>query len=370
LNSYVRTAVVLATTTALVTTGALSASAHHRPTHGAGGELASGLVTPLGLAVGSEGTVYVGETFAGQLTTVDKRGQQEVLVAGRGMVSGVDARGKGTAVFLAADMETGVATLERVQPNGKTRVVARLDDYERDVNPDQVNTYGFFGLTAACAAQLEGVVPVTGAYQGEVDSNPYAVAIIPGGYAVADAGGNSILRVGNDGRVSTIAVLPPQEPLVIDAEFLAAFNEGAAMEPEPGPRVPDCVIGATYVGEPVPTDVELGPDGMLYVTTLPGFPELPGTGSVYRIDPGVEGGNPQQVYTGFSGATDLAVAPDGTVYVAELFGGRVSRATSAGPVTVAELPTPAAVEWSGGQLYVAYDAFPPAPAGKVAVLQP
>jgi hypothetical protein len=32
-----------------------------------------------------------------------------------------------------------------VLPNGQTRVVARLDDYETRVNPDQVNTYGFFG---------------------------------------------------------------------------------------------------------------------------------------------------------------------------------------------------------------------------------
>ncbi len=50
------------------------------------------------------------------------------------------------------------------------------------------------------------------------------VAIVPGGYAVADAAGNSVLRVGKNGRVSTVAVLPPVEQL-ITAETVAQFAE-------------------------------------------------------------------------------------------------------------------------------------------------
>lgn len=92
-------------------------------------------------------------------------------------------------------------------------MVARLDDYEARVDPDQVNTYGFSGLPAACAAQLpQEVIPGGGRYAGDMNADPYAVVIAPGGYDVADAGGNSILRVPKSGTVSTQAVLPPQPP--------------------------------------------------------------------------------------------------------------------------------------------------------------
>ncbi len=42
------------------------------------------------------------------------------------------------------------------------------------------------------------------------DSHPYAVASLgDGSWAVADAGGNDILKVDSRGHVSVIAVLPP-----------------------------------------------------------------------------------------------------------------------------------------------------------------
>ncbi len=44
-------------------------------------------------------------------------------------------------------------------------------------------------------------------------------------------------------------------------------------------ELPDCVVGVTYAFEPVPTDVEVGKDGYLYVTTLPGGPESPALGA-------------------------------------------------------------------------------------------
>ena len=52
--------------------------------------------------------------------------------------------------------------------------------------------------------------------------------------------------------------------------------------------LPTCTIGKTYAFEAVPTDVELGPDGMLYVSVLPGGPEDPSLGArgaIYRVSP-------------------------------------------------------------------------------------
>ena len=52
--------------------------------------------------------------------------------------------------------------------------------------------------------------------------------------------------------------------------------------------LPACVTGLNYKFEPVPTDVEMGPDGWLYVSSLPGGPEdgsLGAQGRVYKVNP-------------------------------------------------------------------------------------
>ena len=116
-----------------------------------------------------------------------------------------------------------------------------------------------------------------------------------GAWAVADAGGNDILRVDRRGQVSTIAVLPRQ-PVTLTAEQVAGMG------------APACLAGATYAFEPVPTDVERGEHGKLWVSTLPGGPEDPSLGargSVYTVNPWKH--STQRVATGFLGATDLAL---------------------------------------------------------------
>ena len=108
----------------------------------------------------------------------------------------------------------------------------------------------------------------------------------------------------------------------------------------------------------MPTDVELGPDGLLYVSLLPGGPEDPSLGArgaVYTVDPST--GAVAFVAGGFLGATNIAVAPDGTVYVAELFGNQISRVVGTGGQPVVELPMPAAIEWADGKLYATVDVF-------------
>ena len=45
-------------------------------------------------------------------------------------------------------------------------------------------------------------------FDTEIDSNPYAIERIDGGYLVADAGANALLHVADDGTISTVAVFP------------------------------------------------------------------------------------------------------------------------------------------------------------------
>jgi hypothetical protein len=186
---------------------------------------------------------------------------------------------------------------------------------------------------------MEGGAPVQ--YRGLVDSNPYAVASYGRKWVVADAGGNDLLWVDRRGRVSTAAVLPRQ-PLRITT---AIANELG---------LPSCVVGVTYNFEAVPTDVEVGPDGYLYVSILAGGPESPALGArsrVYRVDP--DTGRSTRVGQRLAGATNLAVAKNGTIYVAEFFGGRISKLVNGLPKTYVELPNALSVEagpnalWAG-----------------------
>jgi len=231
-----------------------------------------------------------------------------------------------------------------VLPNGHVSTLADLRTYEETVNPDQVNTYGLVGASPACAAQWPAEAgPPT--YTGIVDSHPYSVALAPGGVYVGEAAGNDILRVTPNGTISTVAVLPPQ-PTVITAD--AAEANG----------LPDCTIGLTYNFEPVPTDVEVAPNGALYVSLLPGGPEDPSLGargSVYTVNPRT--GATHKIAGGFAGATNLALGPGGTIYVSELFADQIAVVRGGTTVDTIALSQPAAVEYARGTLYASTDAF-------------
>jgi hypothetical protein len=309
--------------------------------------IAEGLAGPLGLAVGSEGTVYVSQSFAGKLTAIGKDGTRDIVRVA-GAVNGVATDGAGTVTFttIEGSQSNPSALVKHVLPNGRVSTLADVGAYEQTVNPDQVNTYGFIGLSAACAAQLPAEAGPP-SYSGMVGTNPYAVAIMPdGARVVADAGGNDLVRVGRNGQLSTAAVLPPMPPVEITAEAAAANGW------------PACTVGTSYQYESVPTDVELGGDGMLYVSALPGGPEDPSSGArgaVYQVNPA--NGRATLTASGFDGAIDLAISPTGTIYVAELFGNRISVVANGGPEPLVNLSTPAAVEWAGGKLYATTGTF-------------
>lgn len=116
---------------------------------------------------------------------------------------------------------------------------------------------------------------------GLIDTNPYGLLPEQGAWVVADAGGNSLLRLEGSGQdISTLAVFPSRAQ---------------------GRRFNGVLIDA------VPTSVVVGPDGAYYVGELTGAPFLDGAANIYRIVPdGATIENPAVFLSGFKSVIDIA----------------------------------------------------------------
>ena len=235
-------------------------------------------------------------------------------------------------------------------PHG-SHVKADTLAYEQANNPDQHVRYGVRHPSPCVKEELEKV-HLPASYKGLVDSHAYSVARYKKKWVVADAGGNDLLWVTNRGKIRTLAVLPSQ-PAKITQEFAKANG------------LLDCVVGVTYKFEAVPTDVEVGRDGYLYVTTLPGGPEDPSLGArgkVYRVNP--RNGHIKLVASGFLGATNLAIGKHGKIFVSEFFGGQISVIKHGKAHKYLSLPGVVAVETDRyGALWAATLGDPPSTPG-------
>lgn len=333
--------------------------------------IAEGLAGPLGLGVDRNGNMIVAQSFAGTLSRVSRGGSVRDIAFSsdpNASFSGVhvDRRGKVMVTLAGFDSDENdyVGLVQKVGHGGATKTIGDPATHEETTNPDQGNSYGFTTLTPECAAEVPEEIGGD-PYPGMIDSNAYAVTRLRNGsIVVADAGGNDLVMIDQRGNASTLAVFPPQPVVVPDEATADAFG------------LPHCVVGHAFGFEPVPTDVELGRDGMLYVSLLPGGPEDDSAGArgkVVRVDP--HDGSITEVASGFLGAVDLAVTPNGTIYVAELFGGRISKVVGSSGETVVELDQPGAIEWARGQLYVtvnvlSFDEETGAPLGAIVKVRP
>jgi hypothetical protein len=226
--------------------------------------------------------------------------------------------------------------LLRRAADGSVRLLGRLRAHELRNNPDRREVYGLDGVPRSCG--------VSRPYRGRVDTEPSGIARLPGGaWAVTDFEGNTVLKVGPGGRVSTIAVLPPQRRFITraDARYL---------------EMDLCAAGHWYRHEAAPTDVELGPGGNLVVTLWPMVPMERGwgdpRGAVYRVDPAT--GRWHRVALLPGKAYGAAIGPGGRIFVTQGSRDRVSERVGGRWRTVARLEQPDAIEWVGKRLYVSH----------------
>jgi hypothetical protein len=300
------------------------------------------------LAVAPDGSLLVADAGAG---IVELRNGVGSLVAELEGVTDIGPIGRG-AMFALRGGGPGLTTgaLFHVS-RGSTRLIADLYQFEADTNP----------------------------HPTAVDSNPFDVEVLNGGAVlVADAGGNDLLIVDQNGRVDWIAVFP-NEPVS------TANIKGLAGCPTP---VPDlafaCGLPPSLPAQPVTTSVAVGPDGAYYVSELKGFPAPTGSSRIWRVEPGARHADCATspdcsiVATGFTSIVDLTFGPDGTLYVVEIdeaswaavefgvgsLGGTVNACdpstwTCSQVATGLPIPVGLAVDRRAGEVYVTINALVP-----------
>lgn len=239
-----------------------------------------------GLATAPNGDILVADAGAGVATI---HGVTEISLPG---ITDMSPLGRGSMWALEGltgnpGDDTGQA-LYRVS-KGKNKLIADLFDFEAANNPD-----------------------------GQaVDSNPFDVQSLGGSAAlVADAGGNSLLRVDNQGNINVLAIFPNELESTDNVKNLVGCPDSGADLCELPPTIP---------AQPVPTSIALGPDGHYYVGELKGFPAPTGASNIWRVSPDASeamcGSSPDCVKVfdgGFTSIIDLAFDAAGNLHVAEL----------------------------------------------------
>jgi len=128
-----------------------------------------------------------------------------------------------------------------------------------------------------------------------VESDPYAVLVVPGGELVADAAANDVLFVDMRGHIHVFHVFPN------------VTTGACAGQSDPSPTFPGCNF--------VPTSLATDRWGNVYVGGLSSL--TPGEAQVVKLDP--SGRHVLRVWGGFTAVSGLALGPDGSLYVSQLF---------------------------------------------------
>ena len=272
--------------------------------------VARGLDNPRGLAFGPKGELYVAEAgkggpgpcvsspeggtscygASGAVTRL-WQGKQQRLITGlpsTGNKGGKDGPAGGFAggpVDVAVDKQGHLAIVVGLGANPQERAKLGMAGagFGQLITMDGKGVWRTMTDVSAheVAANPDG---------GEIDSNPYAVLADPnGGYVVADAGGNDLLRVDAKGRISMLAVFPDRMV-----------------------KGPD---GKQTPMQSVPTSIARGPDGAYYVGELTGFPFPKGAARIYRVVPGQA---PTVYAKGLNSVIALAFGRDGSLYALQI----------------------------------------------------
>lgn len=193
-------------------------------------------------------------------------------------------------------------TLARVTPSGHWHTIAGVGAFNFQWTVDQA---------------------IPGA---ELDSNPYGLLGLPGRTYVADAGSNTLVSVGANGRITVLHRFPdpvPPEPFPTDGVPTCATltPSGQLYVADLSGRIWRMTNGGTAATQVLPassgqhfTGCQADTAGNVYFVSLFSGTPFPGptSGSVLKLTPA---GAISTVASGLNFPNKLAIGPDGSLYV-------------------------------------------------------
>ena len=216
-------------------------------------------------------------------------------------IQGIETIGAGNAFFTTAGTDLAMNGELYRASKGNVRMVADLAKFERENDPD-----AFEGIQ-----WKDQECEFYGEFSAGPQNNPYKVTAFDGETAlVADAAGNTILQATTEGEIDWKAILTPP---VQDGEYMVLFNRDEL----------DCYV------QPVPTSVALDDEGFAYVGELTGEVSdgLPtGLSRVWKFPANatnlvcseLEGSeNCYVLIDDLTSVIDVEIGPDGLLYVVE-----------------------------------------------------
>jgi len=227
-------------------------------------------------------------------------------------IQGIESIGSGNAFFTTAGTDLAENGELYRASKGKVRMVADLGEFEKNFDPD-----AFAGpqwKNQQCEEEFDdqGFVVFTAGPQ----NNPYKVTAFDGETAlIADAAGNTVLQATTEGEIDWKAILTP--PLNAEGEWMTLFGTTDGTE------------DITCYVQPVPTSVAIGDDGYVYVGELTGgTPEglpiglsrvwkMPADGTNYVCSALDASGDCNLLIDGLTSVIDVEIGPDGLLYVVE-----------------------------------------------------
>lgn len=263
------------------------------------------------LAATPDGAILVGdftsvkEIRGETIETIATLNTSSGPVYGPATINGLEATNRGNYFVATGGPDQAIGAGVWHVSRGRATLVGDIETFENTVDPD-VNAPGAW-KDPACEF-------LPGQFSPGPQSNPYHLAALSGSEVLlGDAAGNSLLKVKKNGDVDWVAVFPPAsdgDP-ADSGNWLVLFPLSAET---------DCYV------QPVPTAVDVGPDGAYYVGELTGATpgSVPATGwsRVWRIEPGSENvtcpsAECQVALDGFTSIIDVTFGPDGDLYVVE-----------------------------------------------------
>ena len=226
-------------------------------------------------------------------------------------IQGIESIGAGNAFFTTAGIDQALNGELYRASNGRVRMVADLAKFERENDPDAFAGSQWKNQQCEEAFDDQGGVVFTAGPQ----NNPYKVTAFNGETAlVADAAGNTVLQATTEGEIYWKAILTP--PLNAEGEWMTLFE------------TTDGTGDITCYVQPVPTSVAIG-DGYVYVGELTGgvadgLPiglsrvwKMPVEGTNFVCDAQNGSGDCELLIDGLTSVIDVEIGPNGLLYVVE-----------------------------------------------------